>query len=77
VYSHQADLSERVDWLRRKMVWLDRLQFFHFGVLCVILKSQRNCKFIQKSADMPKNLASRKAVLGVIPPRPFTSSLIL
>ncbi len=38
-------------------------------------KSQRCCMFIQKSGVIPKNFASRKAVLGVIPRRPLTSSL--
>jgi hypothetical protein len=39
-------------------------------------RSRRNCKFIQKSGDKPKNLANRKAVLGVIPLRPLIISFI-
>ena len=42
---------------------------------CARHKSQRNCKFNQKSGDVSKNLASRKAVLGVTPLLPLTSSL--
>src|SRR4029453_9464941 len=37
--------------------------------------SQRIWRFIQKSADMLKNFAKRKAVLGVTLRRPFTISL--
>src|SRR3990170_8390731 len=39
-------------------------------------RSHRNCRFIQKPSELPKYLASRSAVLGVIPLRPFTISLI-
>jgi hypothetical protein len=39
-------------------------------------KSHRCCRFIQKSGDISKNWARRSAVLGVMPRRPFTISLI-
>ena len=38
-------------------------------------RSQRSCRFTQKPGEVPKNLDSRKAVLGVTPRRPRTTSL--
>jgi len=56
---------------------LDRLNGFQNDDLSLWAKymSRRIWRFIQKSADILKYFARRKAVLGVIPLRPFTMSL--
>jgi hypothetical protein len=42
---------------------LNRIQLI-FSAVCALNRSHRICRLSQKSADTPKNLAKRKAVLG-------------